>query len=67
MFFVIDEKPSKTFVVVLKKIPDHFKFASSRILNETGYPSSTISNLIVYIPGGRELNLVGQNLLQSLI
>ena len=25
MFFVIPEMPSKTFVMVLKKLPDHFK------------------------------------------
>ena len=25
MFFVIPEVPSKTFVMVLKKLPDHFK------------------------------------------
>ena len=25
MFFVIPEIPSKTFVMVLKKLPDHFK------------------------------------------
>ena len=25
MFFVIPEMPSKTFVVVYKKLPDHFK------------------------------------------
>ena len=27
MFFVIPEMPSKTYVMVLKKIPDHFKVA----------------------------------------
>ena len=25
MFFVIPKMPSKTFVMVLKKLPDHFK------------------------------------------
>ena len=25
MFFVIPEMPSETFVMVLKKLPDHFK------------------------------------------
>ena len=25
MFFVIPEMPSKTFVMVVKKLPDHFK------------------------------------------
>ena len=25
MFFVIPEMPSKTFVMLLKKLPDHFK------------------------------------------
>ena len=25
MFFVIPEMPSKTFVIVFKKLPDHFK------------------------------------------
>ena len=27
MFFVIPEMPSKTFVMVLKKLPDHFKMS----------------------------------------
>ena len=27
MFFVIPEMPSKTFGMLLKKLPDHFKFA----------------------------------------
>ena len=26
MFFVIPEMPSKTFVMVLTKLPDHFKY-----------------------------------------
>ena len=29
MFFVIPEMPFKTFVMVLKKIPDHFKLTVS--------------------------------------
>ena len=33
MFFVIPEMPSKTFVMVLKKLPDHFK-ASVIILKD---------------------------------
>ena len=28
MFFVIPEMPSKTFVMVLSKLPDHFKVVS---------------------------------------
>ena len=35
MFFVIPEMPSKTFVMVLKKLPDHFKCTTikARLLN----------------------------------
>ena len=31
MFCVIPEMPSKTFVMVLKKIPDHFKYSHGNI------------------------------------
>ena len=30
MFFVIPEIPSKTFVMLLKKLPDHFKWSVKR-------------------------------------
>ena len=31
MFFVIPEMPSKTFVMVLKKLPDQFNLAFERV------------------------------------
>ena len=33
MFFVITEMPSKTFVMVLKKLPDHFKYLGTTVVN----------------------------------
>ena len=36
MFFVIPEMPSKTFVMVLKKLPDHFKFVLNKAVNYFG-------------------------------
>ena len=35
MFFVIPEMPSKTFVMVLKKLPDHFKPSAADNLEST--------------------------------
>ena len=34
MFFVIAEMPSKTFVMVLKKLPDHFNKMVSKIAHQ---------------------------------
>ena len=34
-FFVIPEMPSKTFVMVLKKLPDHFKHRGIYLLGAT--------------------------------
>ena len=31
MFFVIPEMPSKTFVMILKDLPDHFKFVLLKV------------------------------------
>ena len=42
MFFVIPEMPSKTFVMVEKKLPDHFKLSvcSSRVAYPDGVDPS---------------------------
>ena len=58
MFFVIPEMPSKTFVMVLKKNPDHFKvmsatkaltvleFISSRGLDNDGKGALLLANQV---------------------
>ena len=40
MFFVIPKMPSKTFVMVLKKLPDHFKNNSALSTADTLDPSA---------------------------
>ena len=43
MLFVIPEMPSKTFVMVLKKLPDHFKEGGS------GSPYSNNKNVLLKV------------------
>ena len=52
MFFVIPEMPSKTFVMLYKKLPDHFKEAAKKVLSFVARPQLDIlkKNIMLKFP-----------------
>ena len=57
MFFVIPEMPSKTVVVVLKKIPDHFNICLHYLMHNVGQTEGGEDHI-----GVRQLRLIHLNL-----
>ena len=55
MFFVIPEMPSKTFFMLYKKLPDHFKYFKATslwlLMRLFGVPY-TFMDVVVGVPGG---------------
>ena len=47
MFFVIPEMPSKTFVMVLKELPDHFNARGKNIIHVRKYQQNRLKNLMI--------------------